>query len=340
MANYDDVLVTLVGDVASTYVDMCTTQQRIAYVNMNVALQSQVVQSVKLNPNTTSVDYQQALSTLRQTEASIPPLLITLRQDNSKLCTLLGIPPEDLTSRLGLKKIPKAPTEAVVGIPADLLRRRPDVRSAERQAAAQSAVIGIAEAEFYPHIAVNGTIGATAADFKHLFLPSAFNGTIGPSFQWNILNYGRTLNGVRREDAIFKQLVTAYQNAVLSANAEVESALVLFLRSEDQYQKLKESADATQLAVTVLTQQMKAGLIDFNRMALLEQNLTQQLDQEAVALGNVSQGLIQVYRALGGGWELRQNGTCDQQGNCPAKLGAAVGVEADEVTETGASQKK
>jgi NodT family efflux transporter outer membrane factor (OMF) lipoprotein len=321
VANYDDVLVTLVADVASTYVNMCTTQQRIKYVNMNVALQSQVVKSVKLNPNTTSVDYQQALSTLRQTEALIPPLLIALRQDSNKLCTLLGVPPEDLASRLPLKSIPTAPADVVAGIPADLLRRRPDVRRAERQAAAQSAVIGVAEAEFYPHIAINGTLGFSAAEFKNLFRATAFEGTIGPSFRWDILNYGRILNGVRREDAIFKQRVVAYQNTVLSANAEVESALVLFLRSQDQFQKLKESADATQVAVKVLTEQMKAGVIDFNRMALLQQNLTQQLDQEAVALGNVSQGLIQVYRALGGGWDLRQTGACNPQGSCAARLG-------------------
>jgi NodT family efflux transporter outer membrane factor (OMF) lipoprotein len=333
VANYDDVLVTLIADVASTYVDMCTTQQRINYVNMNVALQNQVVKSVKLQPLATSVDRQQALSTLRQTEALIPPLQITLRQANNKLCTLLGIPPEDLAPRLLLKSIPKAPTEVVVGIPADLLRRRPDVRRAERQAAAQSAVIGVAEAEFYPHFAINGTIGSSAAEFKNLFRSTAFNGTIGPSFRWDILNYGRLLNEVRREDAIFKQKVVAYQNTVLGANAEVESAMVLFLRSQDQFQKLKESADATQLAVKVLTVQMETGLIDFNRMALLQQNLTQQLDQEAVALGNVSQGLIQVYRALGGGWQLRQTGGCDGQDGCSARFGPPVGVlpEAGEV---------
>jgi len=239
---------------------------------------------------------------------------------------LLGIPPEDLASRLLLKNIPKAPTEAVVGIPADLLRRRPDVRSAERQAAAQSAVIGIAEAEFYPHIAINGTIGYSAAQFKNLFRGTAFDGTIGPSFRWDILNYGRLLNEVRREDAIFKQLVTAYQNAVLSANADVENALALYLRSEDQYEKLKESADATKLAV-------KAARLDPNntvfREVVLLQNLTQQLDQQAVALGNVSQGLIQVYRALGGGWELRLTGACNPNGRCAAQFGAPVAVEPD-----------
>src|SRR6185369_7709163 len=121
-------------------------------------------------------------------------------------------------------------------------------------------------------------LGYSAEEFKNLFLEKAFQGTIGPSFRWNILNYGRILNGVRREDAIFQQTVVAYQNTVLSANAEVESALVVFLRSREQYQKLRESAEATKLAVRVLEKQMEAGVIDFNRMALLQQNLTQQQD--------------------------------------------------------------
>jgi NodT family efflux transporter outer membrane factor (OMF) lipoprotein len=325
VANYDDVLVTLVADVASAYVEMCTTQQRIKYVTMNATLQRTTWEATKakLKVNATTVDVAQALSTLRQTEALIPPLEIALRQANNKLCTLLGIPPEDLAARLHLEKIPQAPTEVVVGIPADLLRRRPDVRRAERLAAAQSAVIGVAEAEFYPHIAINGTIGYAAAEFKNLFRSTAFNGTIGPSFRWDILNYGRLLNEVRREDAIFKQRVVAYQNTVLGANAEVESALVLYLRSQDQFKKLRQSADATELAI-------KAAKLDPNntvfREVVLLQNLTQQQDLEAVALGNVSLGLIQVYRALGGGWELRQTGACGD--HCPARFGPPVAVTA------------
>src|SRR5207253_7376175 len=118
------------------------------------------------------------------------------QQTINQLCILLGIPPEDLRARLGPPPktlIPTAPTEVAVGIPADLLRRRPDVRRAERQAAAQSAQIGIAEAEFYPHVSLNGNIGYSAAHFNRLFTSNAVTGSIGPTFQWNILNYGRIL---------------------------------------------------------------------------------------------------------------------------------------------------
>src|SRR5205807_4582933 len=143
-------------------------------------------------------DVAQARSTLEQTEAQIPELLISLRQTNNQLCILLGIPPEELGPKLGSAPIPTAPTEVAAGIPADLLRRRPDVRRAERQAAAQSAEIGVAEADFYPHISITGSVSYSAgtpllprpAALGGPVRPRALEGNIGPTFQWNILNYG------------------------------------------------------------------------------------------------------------------------------------------------------
>ena len=175
----------------------------------------------------------QARSTLESTEAEVPEFQIQLRQTNNQLCILLGIPPEELETILGPGPIPAAPPEVAIGIPADLLRRRPDVRRAERQAAAQSAQIGIAEAQFYPAISVNGTLGASAQNFSHLFDPTAFQGNIGPSFQWNVLNYGRILNNVRYQDARFQELVATYQQAVLTASQDAENGIVTFLRGTD-----------------------------------------------------------------------------------------------------------
>src|SRR4029077_18982121 len=132
-------------------------------------------------------------------EATIPELLITLRQFNNQLCILLGIPPEELRDKLGPAPILAAPPEVAVAIPAALLRRRPDVRAAERQAAAQCAQIGVAESNFYPHISITGTLGYSAEFFKDLFSGRAFSGSIGPSFHWDILQYGRLLNNVRSQ---------------------------------------------------------------------------------------------------------------------------------------------
>src|SRR5262249_27559728 len=149
-------------------------------------------------------------------------LEISLRQANDRLCVLLGIPPVDLSPQLGAAPIPTAPPSVAVGIPADLLRRRPDVRKAERQAAAQSALIGVAEADFYPSISLITPFGWSALQLKDLFAHGSFRGNVGPSFQWEILNYGRILNNVRKEDAEFQALVLAYQNTALKANGEVE----------------------------------------------------------------------------------------------------------------------
>src|SRR5262249_35219375 len=139
----------------------------------------------------------QGTSLLEQLEATIPLLEIGLRQTNNQLCILLGIPPAELAARLGKAPIPTSPPEGVVGIPADLIRRRPDLRSAERLIAAQNAQIGVAEADFYPAFFINGSIGYEAIDLGKLFDAKSFTGQIGPSFQWNVLNYGRILNNVR-----------------------------------------------------------------------------------------------------------------------------------------------
>jgi NodT family efflux transporter outer membrane factor (OMF) lipoprotein len=313
--NYDDVLVTLLGQVATAYVQMRITEQRIKYAQENVELQRETLQIVEARfkaKTVTKVDYSQARSTLEQTQASIPELRISLRQFNNQLCILLGIPPEELRARLGEKPIPTAPVEVAVGIPADLLRRRPDVRRAERQAAQQSAEIGVAEAEFYPHIAINGTWQYSAEFYKDLWSPGALAGNVGPTFTWNILNYGRILNNVHLQDAHFQELVATYQNTVLGAAQDVENGLVTFLQAQQRTKFQAESVKDAQDAVETALAQYKAGTIDFTRVTQLEQALVTQQDTLAQAQGEIVTGLIQVYKALGGGWQLRETG-CEPQ---------------------------
>jgi NodT family efflux transporter outer membrane factor (OMF) lipoprotein len=309
--NYDDVLVTLLGDVATNYVQLRTAEQRIKYAQDNVDLQRETLKIVEARfkaGTTTELDVAQARSTLEQTEATIPELQIGLRQSSNQLCILLGIPPEELRARLGPASIPTAPVDVGAGIPADLLRRRPDVRRAERQAAAQSAQIGVAEAEFYPHLALSGTFAYSAEFAKSLLTPGALNGTFGPTFTWNILNYGRILNNVRLQDAKFQELVTTYQNTVLGAAQDVENGLVTFLRAQQRTKLQNASVDDAALAVKIGLAQYKAGTVDFTRVTQLEQTVAQLQDTLAQARGEIATGLIQVYRALGGGWEIRTSG--------------------------------
>jgi NodT family efflux transporter outer membrane factor (OMF) lipoprotein len=309
--DYDAVLVTLLGDVATAYVQIRTLDEQIKLTRANIALQRAtltIAQARFKGGTATQLDVDQAQSNLSQTESQVPQLEIQLRQANNQLAILLGIPPEDLLPRLGTAAIPTAPVDVAVGIPADLLRRRPDVRRAERQAAAQSAQIGIAESDFYPHISLNGTFGYSAQFFSRLWRPTAFEGSFGPQFRWDILNYGRILNNVRAQDANFQALILAYQSTVLTAGQEVENGLAQFLKSQEQVKFLAESVKAAESAVKIALAQYKGGTIDFNRVALVQQNLVLQQNLLAQAQGNIALGLIQVYRALGGGWQIRLTG--------------------------------
>jgi NodT family efflux transporter outer membrane factor (OMF) lipoprotein len=313
--DYDDVLVTLLGDVASTYVEIRTLQQEIAYVRDNIKIQNESLGIAKARfagGLTSELDAEQAESQLAQTEALIPQFEKRLRQANDRLCVLLGIPTEDLVKKLGDEAIPTTSPDIVVGIPADLLTRRPDIRRAERIAAAQCEQIGIAEAELYPAIAITGTVGFDAARFTNLFKDHSFQSSIGPGFQWNVLNYGRLVNNVRLQWAKFYELVTAYRQTVLQANSEAEDGIVEFLQSQLQAQALQRSVGASSRAVDLAVVQYKNGLVDFNRVALLEQNLVQQQDLLAQAQGDIALGLVHTYRALGGGWEIRCTGQGDR----------------------------
>lgn len=315
--DYDATLVTLLGDVASNYVQMRTVQERIACTEANVQLQRETltITEARFRGGTTSeLDVYQARSTLEQTQAQVAELEIQLRQVTNQLCILLGKPPEELLNRLGRAPIPTAPTDAVVGIPADLLRRRPDVRQAERLAAAQCAEIGVAEANFYPAFSINGTLGYSAQQFDNVFRPRAFNSSVGPSFHWDVLNYGRLQNDVRYQDAKFQELVFAYRQKVLNANREAENGLVTFLRAQRRTKHQATSVQQAQKAVVVVLAQYKAGTADFTRVTQVEQTLVQQQDVLAQARGEIATGLVQVYRALGGGWQIR----LDDQGTSGA----------------------
>ncbi len=309
---YDAALLTLLGDVATSYVQMRTTEQRIKFAIDNARSQRDTLEIVKARvpQRATDLELGQARTTLYATEAAIPELEISLRQSINQLCILLGMPPEELRARLGPAPIPTAPQELVLGIPADLIRRRPDVRAAERQLAAQSALIGVAESAFYPAISINGSYGYSASTLGHLFEPQATTGVISPSFQWNVLNYGRILNGVRLQDAKFQEFLATYQNSVLTANQDVENGIITFLRGQERVRLQRQAVDAARTAVDIAVIQYTTGRVDFTTVTQVQIALAQQEDVLAQVEGEIVLGLIQVYRALGGGWQIRLTG-CD-----------------------------
>ena len=323
VADFDAALITLLSDVATAYTQMRTFEQRIAYAKQNVKIQQDTLDIVqaRFKASTTSeLDVDQASSTVNATQAAVSELEIGLRQAQNRLCTLLGIPPEDLMARLGHAPIPTAPADVVLGIPADLLRRRPDVRAAERRVAAQSEQIGIAVSDLYPHISISGTLGGSAEKFADLFTPGAFNSQVSPNFRWDLLNYCRINNNIKLQDARFLELVAFYQNQVLRANQEVEDGVVVFLRSQERTRFQQKSVNDAEAAVNVALLQYKAGTTDFTTVTQVQQIQVIQQDTLAVAQGEIVAGLIQVYRALGGGWQIRLQGCQD----CLPPVGGAL----------------
>ena len=316
VANYDDLLVTLTADVAFAYVLIRTIEERLAYTRENIDVQKRSLQLTEVRfkyGDVTELDVLQARALLTDTQAQLPRLETQLRQAKNGLSVLLGIPPGDLSQSLsGKKGIPAPPAEVAIGIPADLLRRRPDIRRAELHAAAQSARIGISKADLYPRISLIGSIGlglltdgadSGSSDF---FSSDSLNYRAGGGFQWPILNYGRLKNNVRVQDARFQQLVVDYQNQVLEAAREAEDALIGFLLSQEEVNYLAKSVAALKRSVDISLVQYREGEVDYQQIFLIQRYLTQQQDQLASVSGGVNLNLIAMYKALGGGWQIRE----------------------------------
>lgn len=316
VADWDNALVSLTGDVATTYVQIRTLEERltIARSNVDVQRESLNIAEIRFHGGTTSErDVEQARTVLASTEASIPQFEASLQQTKNALCVLLGLPPSPLDDILsGSSGIPVAPVQVTAGIPADLLRRRPDVRSAELRAAAQSAQIGVAKADLYPAFSLTGNFGFLSTDWGHydltdIFLAKSRAWSVGPSVQWNFLNYGQITNNVRVQDAAFQALVADYGNVVLNAQREVEDGLVAFAKSQQRTDFLRLSSAAAARSQELAVLQYREGITDFTTVLTAEQNLLQEEDSLAVSRGDIPLGLIRTYRALGGGWEIRQS---------------------------------
>lgn len=315
IANYNAALVSLTADVASSYVDLRTVEERLRIARDNVAIQQEslnIAEARFRGGATSERDVQQARTQLESTRALIPQLEASLRQARNALSVLLGRPPQALDGVLAeAGSIPIAPTDIAVGIPTDLLRRRPDVVLAELQAAAQSAQIGVAKADLYPQILLDGTFGLQASDVGKFALVDVFDWrsrtwSFGPSLQWNILNYGQITNNVRVEDARFQALLVTYQNTVLQAQREVEDGLVAFLRAQDRVDFLNRAVDAARRTVDLSVIQYREGATDYTTVLTAQQSLLDQQNNLALSRGDIPQGLISVYRALGGGWQIHE----------------------------------
>lgn len=314
LASYDDALVTLIADVASSYVNIRTTEERLRVAETNAATQAESLRVAEAQfrlGETSELDMRQASTLLGQTRAQIPRLQNTLNQARNGLAVLLGEPPDQVTQHLqGPGKIPAVPDGVAVGIPHDLLRRRPDVREAGLTAASQSALIGVARANMYPAFSLSGAFGFSSNNegdnsLADMFMWQSRAAQAGASIVWPIFNYGRLINQVRVQDAVFQQAILNYQNTVLTAQQEVENGLSAFYTEQQALTNLSAAATAARRSTDLSLIQYKAGESDYTTVLSTQQAQLSVEDSVVSSQGSVVLGLISIYRALGGGWEMR-----------------------------------
>jgi NodT family efflux transporter outer membrane factor (OMF) lipoprotein len=307
-ADYDDVLVSLLAEVATNYIGIRTAQAELRVAERNVEIERHGYTIAKRRAEdgaVTDVDPAQAATLLHATEAQIPVFEAEVDEQAATLAALLGLPPRRMEEIIGtaIGDVPAPPERIAIGIPADLLRRRPDVRRAERLLAAQSAQIGVAIADLLPHLSLVGSIGLDAKRAADFFEGDSVEAFGGPSVSWAILNYGRITNNVRVQDASYQALVEGYTDTVLRAQADVEGAIAAQRGARRRTAALGESVSAAQRVVDLVSQQYADGAVDFTTVLLAQQFLVQQQDLYEASRGQTALAMVGLYKALGGGWE-------------------------------------
>lgn len=315
--DYRDVMVTLYAEVATAYIDTRAFQERFFYATGNAQSQRQSLQLTRDRFNaglTSALDVAQAESNLANTEAQIPPLEIGLEASLNRLAVLLGQQPgavhDELRDRVG---VPQPSGDVMAGVPADLLRRRPDIRRAERFLAYQTALIGVATADLYPSFSLTGFIELEAVDFDDLGDSGSLGWGIIPGFRWNIFSGGKIRNRIRAEEARTQQALIFYEQSVLFALEEVQTALVAYERERARLARLTEAVTASEQAVDLVRTQYISGLTNFQNYLDAQRSLFVQQDQFADSEGQVVQNLVALNKALGGGWDLDQADAATEQ---------------------------
>jgi NodT family efflux transporter outer membrane factor (OMF) lipoprotein len=319
VADYQDALVALTAEVARTYILIRTFEVLIALARENVAVQEdglRIAESRFRNGATSALDVSQARSLLESTRATIPQLQIGLQQSQNALCTLFSRATGCAEGLLtGPEAIPAPPPQVAVSLPAELLRRRPDIRSAELNAIAQCDRIGVAKAELFPSFNLLGSIGtrtvvasgapASISNLVGLFNPGTLIYSVGASIFWPVLNYPKILNNVRVEDARFQESLFNYENTVYKAAQEVEDGITGFLHQQEAAVFEQNAVAAAEDAVKLALVQYREGSADYTRVLDTQRALLQSQNDLARVRSSVVTNLVALYKALGGGWESR-----------------------------------
>ncbi|MDY6823898.1 MAG: efflux transporter outer membrane subunit [Thermodesulfobacteriota bacterium] len=301
-----DVLVSLAAEVALNYLELRTLQARLDTTLENLSIQIETF-SLARNRFDAGLDdeliLEQARAAMENTRARIPDLRTAIAQARNRLAVLLGKQPGGLEEELeGRLPVPQAPAAIVLGVPADLLRRRPDIRQAERELAAQTNRIGVAESELYPKLVLSGSIGYEALSTDDLFTAGSRFWRYGPRISWPIFQAGAIRANIKVKTSQQKQALLAYEAAVLAALEEVENALMAYGQELDRRHSLETAADSSRQAAELAQNKYDAGLIDFTVLLDAQQTRLSYEDEMVQSRASVSMNLVRLYKALGGGW--------------------------------------
>jgi len=301
-----DVLVSLLAEVALNYTDVRVLQARMDVVEKNIVLQDQtreLAQSLYDSGLSGGLEIQQAKYNLENTRSQVPVLRISLEEAKNRIALLLGEAPGSAHGALKTHgPVPVCPPEIAVGVPADVLRQRPDIRRAERKLAAQTARIGAASADLYPKLSLTGSIGYESLDPDRLFLAGSRSWGFGPRITWPIFRAGSIRSNIEVQSALQEELLGRYESVVLTALGEVENQLTVYMEEQIRKQNLKEARQAAMLALDLALDQYRAGMTDFTDVLDAQRSLLSFEDNLIQSEGNIVSGLVRLYKALGGGW--------------------------------------
>jgi len=304
--NLHDVLVSLTAEVALNYIEVRIYQKRLAVTVANLEIQQEnycLIQSRYQAGLDDELAVQQARSNLESTRSQMPTLRIGLEGAMNRIAVLLGEQPGGLHEELEeYLPITLVPIGVAVGVPADVLRRRPEVRKAERELAAQTARIGVATSELYPKFTLSGSIGLEALSLGNLIAAGSRTFSIGPRITWPIFNAGSIRANIEVQSAIQEQTMIQYESMVLSALEEVENALVAYIEEQIRRTSLQEAVDAAKQALELARYKYQTGLINFITVLDAQRSLLAYEDQLVQSTGSITSNLIRLYKALGGGW--------------------------------------
>ena len=302
-----DVLVSVLAEVALNYVELRTFQRRLAIAEQNLKIQEDalgIVQAQVAGGAASGLDLEQATSNVAATRAQIPSLSQNLSRAKNRISVLLGEAPGSRSEEFrDARELPVPPVEVALGVPADVLRRRPDVRRAERQLAAETARVGVTTAELYPKFVLNGTIGIESLSGAGLGLYD-----VGPEVTWRIFDGGRTRSKIEVQDAIQEQALIAYESALLEALEDVENAITDFAEEQVRLRSLRESEEAAARAAALASTRYEAGASPFLDVLDAQRSLLSAADSRAASEGEVVSNVIRLYKALGGGWNSEEPG--------------------------------